>query len=107
MLGEPFVEVHPDELARVRVILHWDRLGSHDEKGGTWMRVAQRGSPGSTTGLGLTTTRSAGRPAANSLRAAKAPGTTKRSTRSSQVPRARWWETKSAHTASNNADAAS
>jgi len=40
-------EVHPDELARVRVILHWDRLGPHNEQGGTWMRVAQRQTPGS------------------------------------------------------------
>lgn len=47
VIGPPGQEVHPDELARVRVILHWDRLGSHDEKGGTWMRVAQRGAPGS------------------------------------------------------------
>lgn len=47
VVGPEGQEVHPDELARVRVILHWDRLGSHDEKGGTWMRVAQRGAPGS------------------------------------------------------------
>ncbi len=47
VIGPDGQEVHPDDLARVRVILHWDRLGSHDEKGGTWMRVAQRGSPGS------------------------------------------------------------
>jgi type VI secretion system secreted protein VgrG len=47
VIGPPGQEVHPDELARVRVILHWDRLGTHDDKGGTWMRVAQRGSPGS------------------------------------------------------------
>jgi len=39
--------LHPDELARVRTILHWDRLGQRNEKGGTWMRVAQRGAPGS------------------------------------------------------------
>jgi type VI secretion system secreted protein VgrG len=47
VIGPDGQEVHPDELARVRVILHWDRLGTHDEKGGTWMRVAQRGAPGS------------------------------------------------------------
>jgi type VI secretion system secreted protein VgrG len=47
VVGPDGQEVHPDELARVRVILHWDRLGPHNEKGGTWMRVAQRGAPGS------------------------------------------------------------
>jgi type VI secretion system secreted protein VgrG len=47
VIGPDGQEVHPDDLARVRVILHWDRLGTHDEKGGTWMRVAQRGAPGS------------------------------------------------------------
>jgi len=47
VVGPEGQEVHPDELARVRTILHWDRLGSRDEKGGTWMRVAQRASPGS------------------------------------------------------------
>lgn len=47
VVGPEGQEVHPDELARVRTILHWDRLGTRDEKGGTWMRVAQRASPGS------------------------------------------------------------
>ncbi len=47
IVGPEGQEVHPDELARVRTILHWDRLGSRDEKGGTWMRVAQRATPGS------------------------------------------------------------
>ncbi len=47
VVGPDGQEVHPDELARVRTILHWDRLGPRNEKGGTWMRVAQRASPGS------------------------------------------------------------
>ncbi|UQA63168.1 type VI secretion system Vgr family protein [Polyangium aurulentum] len=47
VVGPDGQEVHPDELARVRTILHWDRLGPRNEKGGTWMRVAQRGAPGS------------------------------------------------------------
>ena len=47
VVGPEGQEVHPDELARVRTILHWDRLGPRNEKGGTWMRVAQRASPGS------------------------------------------------------------
>jgi type VI secretion system secreted protein VgrG len=47
IVGPEGQEVHPDELARVRTILHWDRLGPRNEKGGTWMRVAQRAAPGS------------------------------------------------------------
>jgi type VI secretion system secreted protein VgrG len=47
IIGPEGQEVHPDELARVRTILHWDRLGQRNEKGGTWMRVAQRATPGS------------------------------------------------------------
>jgi type VI secretion system secreted protein VgrG len=47
VVGPEGQEVHPDELARVRTILHWDRLGPRNEKGGTWMRVAQRAAPGS------------------------------------------------------------
>jgi type VI secretion system secreted protein VgrG len=40
-------EVHPDPRGRVRAQLHWDRKGQRDEKSGTWMRVAQRCTPGS------------------------------------------------------------
>lgn len=47
VIGPDGEEVHPDDLARVRTILHWDRRGPRNEKGGTWMRVAQRGAPGS------------------------------------------------------------
>ncbi|AKT40610.1 type VI secretion system Vgr family protein [Chondromyces crocatus] len=47
VVGPDGQEVHPDERARVRTILHWDRLGKRNEQGGTWMRVAQRGAPGS------------------------------------------------------------
>lgn len=47
VVGADGEEVHPDESGRIRVIQRWDRLGSRNEKGGTWMRVAQRGAPGS------------------------------------------------------------
>lgn len=40
-------EVHPDARGRVRTQLHWDRRGNWSEKSGTWMRIAQRGAPGS------------------------------------------------------------
>jgi type VI secretion system secreted protein VgrG len=47
VIGAPGSEVHPSELGQVRVQLHWDRTGARDDKSGTWMRVAQRGAPGS------------------------------------------------------------
>lgn len=47
VVGPDGQEVHPDIHGRVRVQMHWDRLGPGNEKGGTWCRVAQRGTPGS------------------------------------------------------------
>jgi len=47
VVGPDGQEVHPDEYGRVRVQLLWDRLGPRNERGGTWMRIAQRGTPGS------------------------------------------------------------
>jgi type VI secretion system secreted protein VgrG len=40
-------EVFPDDSARVRVQMHWDRGGARDSGAGTWMRVAQRCTTGS------------------------------------------------------------
>ncbi len=45
--GPSGAEVHPDARGRVRTQLHWDRRGNWNEKSGTWMRIAQRGAPGS------------------------------------------------------------
>jgi len=45
--GAAGTEVHPDSGGRVRVQLHWDRIGGRNDKSGTWMRVAQRCTPGS------------------------------------------------------------
>jgi type VI secretion system secreted protein VgrG len=42
--GPPGEEIYPNEHGEVRVEQHWDRFGSGDDKGGTWMRVAQRGT---------------------------------------------------------------
>ncbi len=47
VVGAAGQEVHPDELGRVRVQMLWDRLGPRNERGGTWTRIAQRGTPGS------------------------------------------------------------
>jgi type VI secretion system secreted protein VgrG len=47
VVGPDGQEVHPDDHGRVRVQMHWDRLGPKNEKGGTWCRIAQRGAPGS------------------------------------------------------------
>jgi len=40
-------EVFPDKRGRVRTQLHWDRVGAKNESSGTWMRIDQRGAPGS------------------------------------------------------------
>jgi len=40
-------EIYPDDSARVRVQMHWDRGGARDSGAGTWMRVAQRCTSGS------------------------------------------------------------
>lgn len=47
VIGPPGQEVYPDEFGRVRVQMHWDRLGQRNERSGTWCRIAQRGAPGS------------------------------------------------------------
>ncbi len=47
VVGEEGQEVHPEDHGRIRVILRWDRYGSRNEQGGTWMRIAQRCTPGS------------------------------------------------------------
>jgi type VI secretion system secreted protein VgrG len=47
VVGERGAEVHPDAAGRVRVQHHWDREGARDERAGTWMRVAQRGTASS------------------------------------------------------------
>lgn len=47
VVGAPGQEIHPDALGRVRVQLHWDRLGPRDHTAGKWMRVAQRSTTGS------------------------------------------------------------
>jgi type VI secretion system secreted protein VgrG len=47
VVGPAGSEVYPDSGGRVRVQMHWDRQGARDERAGTWMRVAQRGTAGS------------------------------------------------------------
>ncbi|MBW2458481.1 MAG: type VI secretion system tip protein VgrG [Deltaproteobacteria bacterium] len=42
--GPPGEEIYPDEAGQVRVQQHWDLEGTGDDKSGTWMRVAQRGT---------------------------------------------------------------
>ncbi|MFL9949267.1 type VI secretion system tip protein TssI/VgrG [Paraburkholderia agricolaris] len=42
-------EVYTDELGRVKVQFHWDRIGQRDERSSCWMRVAQ---PWSSAGFG-------------------------------------------------------
>ncbi|MEO5725967.1 MAG: type VI secretion system tip protein TssI/VgrG, partial [Byssovorax sp.] len=47
VVGTPGQEIHADPTGRVRVQLHWDRLGKHDHLAGKPMRVAQRSTTGS------------------------------------------------------------
>lgn len=47
VVGAAGAEVHPDAGGRVRVQHHWDREGGRDDRSGTFMRVAQRGTAGS------------------------------------------------------------
>jgi len=39
--GPPGEEIYTDELGRIRVQMHWDRLGKHDDNSSIWMRVGQ------------------------------------------------------------------
>ncbi|MCA9710957.1 MAG: type VI secretion system tip protein VgrG, partial [Myxococcales bacterium] len=34
-------EIHTDELGRIKVFMHWDRLGARDDTSSCWVRVAQ------------------------------------------------------------------
>jgi type VI secretion system secreted protein VgrG len=47
VVGAEGDEVMPDSTGRVRVQLHWDRIGRRNEAAGKWMRVAQRGTASS------------------------------------------------------------
>lgn len=41
VVGAQGREVHTDELGRVKVQFHWDRIGERDERSSCWMRVSQ------------------------------------------------------------------
>ena len=41
VVGPPGEEIYTDELGRVRVQFHWDRLGKRDPDSSMWMRVGQ------------------------------------------------------------------
>jgi type VI secretion system secreted protein VgrG len=45
--GPPGEELHVDDLGRVKVQFHWDRLGKSDDKASCWMRVTQGHTTGS------------------------------------------------------------
>ena len=39
--GKAGEEIHTDELGRIRIQFHWDRIGERDENSTCWVRVAQ------------------------------------------------------------------
>ncbi|WDY55722.1 type VI secretion system tip protein TssI/VgrG [Pseudomonas sp. PSKL.D1] len=46
VVGPPGEEIFTDELGRVKVQFHWDRLGGFNEGSSCWVRVAQTGASG-------------------------------------------------------------
>ncbi|QKZ02401.1 type VI secretion system tip protein TssI/VgrG [Pseudomonas eucalypticola] len=46
IVGPPGEEIYTDELGRVKVQFHWDRLGEFNHKSSCWVRVAQSGASG-------------------------------------------------------------
>ena len=50
VVGPAGEEIHTDEHGRVKVQLHWDRLGQYDERSSCWLRVMQ---PWAGTGWGF------------------------------------------------------
>ncbi|WP_179405471.1 type VI secretion system Vgr family protein [Burkholderia guangdongensis] len=49
VVGPPGQEVYTDELGRIKVQFHWDRIGQRDARSSCWVRVAQ---PWSSAGFG-------------------------------------------------------
>ena len=46
VVGPAGKEIHTDELGRVKVQFHWDRLGKQDENSSAWIRVMAPGAGG-------------------------------------------------------------
>ncbi|MDO5609608.1 MAG: type VI secretion system tip protein TssI/VgrG [Pseudomonadota bacterium] len=41
VVGPPGEEIHTDKYGRIKIQLHWDRLGKFDDKSSAWVRVSQ------------------------------------------------------------------
>ncbi|TCP79928.1 type VI secretion system secreted protein VgrG [Pseudomonas putida] len=46
VVGPPGEEIFTDELGRVKLQFHWDRLGAFNDQSSCWVRVAQSGASG-------------------------------------------------------------
>jgi type VI secretion system secreted protein VgrG len=46
VVGPPGEEIFTDELGRVKLQFHWDRLGQFNDQSSCWVRVAQSGASG-------------------------------------------------------------
>ncbi|MGS0891924.1 type VI secretion system Vgr family protein [Burkholderia stagnalis] len=53
VVGPQGQEIHTDELGRVKVQFHWDRIGQRDERSSCWVRVAQPWASGGFGGIQL------------------------------------------------------
>ncbi|MDN7179284.1 type VI secretion system tip protein VgrG [Caballeronia sp. SEWSISQ10-4 2] len=53
VVGPQGGEIHTDEMGRIKVQFHWDRIGQRDQKSSCWMRVAQPWSSGGFGGVQL------------------------------------------------------
>ncbi|WP_434107954.1 type VI secretion system Vgr family protein [Paraburkholderia caffeinilytica] len=53
VVGPKGEEIYTDELARVKIQFHWDRLGQQDQRSSCWVRVGQPWSSGGFGGMQL------------------------------------------------------
>ncbi|AOI92689.1 type VI secretion system tip protein VgrG [Burkholderia pseudomultivorans] len=53
VVGPPGQEIYTDELGRVKVQFHWDRIGQRNEQSSCWVRVAQPWASGGFGGIQL------------------------------------------------------
>ncbi|KVP01121.1 type VI secretion protein ImpA [Burkholderia ubonensis] len=53
VVGPKGEEIHTDDLGRVKIQFHWDRIGQRDQRSSCWVRVAQPWASGGFGGIQL------------------------------------------------------